>query len=237
MKIALIGYGKMGHAIEKIALRRGHDVVLKIDHDNHSLLTDGSLDQADVAIEFTRPDAAFDNVLSCFRAGIPVVCGTTGWNTRLEEAHNECAKLNGTLLQASNFSIGVNIFFEVNKRLAALMAHQPDYEVQVEEVHHTEKKDAPSGTAITIAEQILAVLPRKQSWSLDAVEPGELEIKAIRTEGVPGTHTVTYDSAIDRIDIVHTAHSREGFALGAVLAAEFLKGKKGVFSMQDVLGI
>lgn len=237
MKIALIGYGRMGHAIEQIALGRGHEIVLKIGSNNAHLLTDGSLQQAAVAIEFTRPDAALDNVMACFKAGVPVVCGTTGWNDRLPEVYKACADYKGALLQASNFSIGVNIFFEINKRLAELMQPQTDYDVQIEEVHHTGKKDAPSGTAITLAEQILERVDRKTSWALDGQAPQELSIKAVRTEGVPGTHTVTYDSAIDRIELIHTAHNREGFALGAVIAAEYLAGKKGVFSMKDVLGL
>ena len=237
MKIALIGYGKMGQAIEQIALRRGHEIVLKVDHHNLEQLADGSLATADVAIEFTRPDAALGNITACFKAKVPVVCGTTGWNEQLLEAHRLCKELNGALLQSSNFSIGVNIFFEVNKKLAALMQQQPAYDVTIEEVHHTQKKDAPSGTAITIAEQILHEMDRKKSWALNSSKPDEISITALREEGVPGTHTVTYNSSIDRIDLVHTAHSREGFALGAVLAAEFVKGKTGVFSMSDVLGI
>lgn len=237
MNIALIGYGKMGQAIEAIALERGHKVVLKISSQNRAQLEDGSLAQADVAIEFTRPDAAFGNVMSCFKARIPIVCGTTGWNEQMEVAKQKCMEQEGAFLPASNFSIGVNIFFEVNKKLAALMQHQPDYHVQIEEVHHTQKKDAPSGTAITIAEQIIKEIDRKKIWELDSDIPDKLSIKAIRKENVPGTHKVTYSSSIDDIELIHTAHNRLGFATGAVLAAEFLYGKTGVFGMKDVLGI
>lgn len=239
MKLALIGYGKMGHEIETIALERGHEVILKISSANRHQLTDGSLDQADVAIEFTRPDAAYDHVAACLKAGLPVVCGTTGWNEQLVSAKQLCTELDGAFLPASNFSVGVNIFFEVNKKLAALMQQQPDYEISIEEVHHLQKKDAPSGTAITIAEGVLSEVSRKNKWALEgASNPADvLSIKAVREEGVPGTHRVTYSSAIDDIELIHTAHNRQGFALGAVLAAEFLKDKTGVFGMTDVLGI
>ncbi len=237
MKIALIGYGKMGHAIESIALERGHEIVLKITSANRNQLADGSLQAADVAIEFTRPDAAFEHVTASFEAGVPVVCGTTGWNEHFEEAKELCNRHQGALLQASNFSIGVNIFFSVNKKLAALMQRQPEYDVAIEEIHHTQKKDAPSGTAITIAEQIIQEIDRKKAWKLDADAPDMLSIVAVREDNVPGTHTVTYNSAVDSIELSHTAHNRTGFASGAVLAAEFLKGKKGVFTMNDVLGI
>lgn len=237
MKIALIGYGKMGQAIERTALQRGHEIVLKIDTASRELLTTENLQQADVAIEFTSPHAALANVTKCFEAGVPVVCGSTGWNDNLAVARERCMAGNTAFLQTSNFSVGVNIFFEVNRRLAALMNQQPAYEVSVEEIHHTQKMDAPSGTAISIAEQIMESVDRKKKWSLDAPAADELLITALREEGVPGTHTVTYNSSIDRIDLVHTAHNRDGFALGAVLAAEFIAGKKGVFTMRDVLGI
>jgi len=237
MKIALIGYGKMGHIIEQIALQRGHEVVLKISSSNRDQFTAEHLQQADVVIEFTRPEAALANVTGCFAAGVPVVCGTTGWNNELPEAEKICLEKNTAFLHASNFSIGVNIFFEINKQLAAFMQHQPSYKVSMKEVHHTEKKDAPSGTAITIAEQIIGQMDRLKSWSLNAVTDDALPITAVRTEGVPGTHSVTYQSAVDSIEIIHTAHNREGFALGAVMAAEFLADKKGIFRMKDVLGI
>jgi len=237
MKIALIGYGKMGQIIERIALERGHEIALKIDAHNRELLTKEQLQQVDTAIEFTTPHAALDNVSTCFEAGVPVVCGTTGWNNELALARERCLAGHTAFLQTSNFSVGVNIFFAINKRLASLMNQQPTYSVAVEEIHHTQKKDSPSGTAISIAEQIIAAVDRKTSWSLEAGSAEELPITALREEGVPGTHTVTYDSAVDRIDIIHTAHNRDGFALGAVLAAEFIAGKKGIFTMSNVLGI
>lgn len=237
MNIALIGYGKMGKEIEQIALQRGHSITLKITEENQEALTGEELKNAGVAIEFTRPDAAFEHVTACFNAGIPVVCGTTGWNDQQEEATKICREKKGAFLLSSNFSIGVNLFFELNKKLAELMNTHPEYETDVEEIHHLEKKDAPSGTAITIAEQIIDQLDRKKTWKLDGVEPTELGIKALRIDGVPGTHRVRYNSSIDDLELIHTAHNRKGFALGAVLAAEFLFQKKGVFSMADVLGI
>ncbi len=239
MKIALIGYGKMGQAIEQIALERGHEVLLKINSGNTELFTPENLQSCDVAIEFTRPELAEANVLKCLQAGVPVVCGTTGWNERVETARTAALQSNTAFLQASNFSVGVNIFFEVNKLLAKLMNEQPDYDVVMEETHHTQKKDAPSGTAITLAEQILNNVNRKKQWQEGTPDnnPETLSIIAHREEHVPGTHMVRYQSPIDDIEITHTAHSRKGFALGAVLAAEFIAGKKGVFQMSDVLGI
>ncbi len=238
MKIALIGYGKMGHAIEQIALQRGHEIVLKITSVNKDSLTAENIRKADVAIEFTGPESACKNVMTCLEAGVPVVCGSTGWNHELAIANDAALKNNTALLQASNFSVGVNIFFEVNKLLAQLMNRQEDYDVMIEETHHTAKKDAPSGTAITIAEQVIKNLGRKTQWALnDLNEPNALPIIAHRLEDVPGTHRVSYRSAVDDIEIIHTAHSREGFAKGAVLAAEYIAGKQGIFSMQDVLGI
>jgi len=237
MKIALIGYGKMGHAIEEIAVSRGHNIVLKVSIDNLEDNTVEKIRQADVAIEFTGPESAFGNILRCLEAGVPVVSGSTGWLDRLEDVKSDCLQRKGAFLYASNFSVGVNIFFEVNRRLAELMAPHPDYEVRLTEIHHTEKKDSPSGTAITLAEQILEKIPRKKEWvnhisdNLD-----ELEILSERIDPAPGTHRIEYSSEIDSIEITHTAHSRKGFALGAVLAAEFLKGKSGLFRMSDVLG-
>ncbi len=236
MKIALIGYGKMGKAIEQIALKRGHEVVLKISRSNFTDLTREHLVLADVAIEFTNPESALDNVMTCMEAGVPVICGTTGWNERLYLAKEKCVVTNSAFLQTSNFSIGVNIFFEINKQLASLMNDWPEYEVTIEETHHTAKKDAPSGTAITIAEQVIDNLKRKKHWTLDATLREDLiPVIAHRTGDVPGTHNVKYSSAIDDIEIIHTAHSRDGFALGAVLAAEFIRHRKGIFTMQDVL--
>lgn len=238
MKIVLVGYGKMGQTIERIAVSRGHEVVLRISSANKDELTSSRLQEADVAIEFTRPESARGNVLKCLSGGINVVSGTTGWNEGLQEAGNMAIADNRAFLHASNFSIGVNIFFEVNKVLARLMNGQEEYEVSIEETHHTAKKDAPSGTAITLAQQVLAEVARKKQWVLNDANGGEvLPIMAYRVEDVPGTHKVTYSSAIDDIELVHTAHSRDGFALGAVLAAEFLAGKTGVYSMKDVLGI
>ena len=238
MKIALIGYGKMGKAIEGIAVEKGHAIVLKIDKDNSNELTPDNLQKADVAIEFTGPETALNNILTCIDAGIPVISGSTGWIMDLPKAESHCKQKNGTFLYATNFSIGVNIFFELNKKLAAMMANQPAYSVSIEEIHHTEKKDAPSGTAITLAEQAIKELPGKSSWVNSSPAKGnELYIESKRIDPAPGTHTVKYSSGVDDIEIVHTAHNRLGFAGGAVLAAEFLQGKKGVFSMKDVLNI
>ena len=228
----------MGKAIEEIALKKGHDVTLRVDSASRSLLTAEELSKADVAIEFTTPHAAKENLLLCFQAGVPVVCGSTGWTTELPSVEKLCQEQNGALLYASNFSVGVNLFFELNKKLASLMAHQPSYEVILEEIHHTQKKDAPSGTAITLAQQILQQIDRKKQWVNDISEnPEDLEIISQRIDPAPGTHHVKYSSVIDDIEIIHTAHSRKGFAAGAVLAAEFLQHKKGVYSMKDVLGL
>ncbi|WP_129021696.1 4-hydroxy-tetrahydrodipicolinate reductase [Edaphocola flava] len=236
MKIALIGYGKMGKTIERIALSRGHEIVLKIGRENSETFTAEAIKQADVAIEFTQPEAALENVSKCLKAGVPVVCGTTGWNEDVPKAETLCAEYNTAMIQSSNFSLGVNIFFAVNKYLAQLMDKQDAYNVLVEETHHLQKLDAPSGTAITIAEQIIQQLSRKDTWAKERENnPAELAIKAYREPEVPGTHVVTYHSEIDDIEIKHTAHTRDGFALGSVLAAEFLKGRQGVFTMQDVL--
>lgn len=238
MKIALVGYGKMGKTIERIALERGHEVVLRISSSNQSDLNKENLANADVVIEFTNPEAAFDNVRKCLMAGTPVVCGSTGWNEKLEEAYKICLENNTAMLQSSNFSIGVNVFFEINKLLAQIMNQYPNYEVSIEETHHTHKKDAPSGTAITIAERILEQLDRKKTWSItQPFVPSELSIVAHRIDEVPGTHNVKYSSDIDEIELIHTAHNRDGFALGAVITAEFLQGKKGIFKMKDVLGL
>ncbi|MCC6289211.1 MAG: 4-hydroxy-tetrahydrodipicolinate reductase [Chitinophagaceae bacterium] len=238
MKIALIGYGKMGHAIEEIALQRKHEIVLKISIDNLEDNTIENIQKADVAIEFTGPESAFENINKCFEAGVPVVSGSTGWLKQYEEAVWNCKEQNAAFLYASNFSIGVNIFFEINKKLAKLMASQAEYEPSVEEIHHTQKLDAPSGTAITLAEQILEVSPFKKQWVLNKAEKKtDLVIESKRVDPAAGTHIITYKSAIDDIEIKHTAHNRSGFALGAVLAAEFIYGRKGVFNMQDVLGL
>ena len=238
MKIALIGYGKMGKTIESIALQRCHTVDLKIDIDSMESFTKENLQQCDVAIEFTGPHSAKENILKCFDAGVPVVSGSTGWLADWNEVVNDCKEKNGSFLYASNFSVGVNIFFELNKKLAQLMNGHSDYSVTLEEIHHTQKKDAPSGTAITLAEQIMQQIPGKKKWVNNETDnPAELSIISKREDPAPGTHSIKYSSAVDDIEIIHTAHNRQGFALGAVLAAEYIHNKKGIFSMKDILGI
>ena len=237
MNIAIIGYGKMGKAIEEIAINRGHQVVLKINDENLEDFTKEKIAGADVAIEFTSPHSAYDNVKKLLGFDIPVVCGSTGWTERLGELNNYCSSQQGSFIYASNFSVGVNIFFELNKKLAALIADYPEYDVSLEEIHHTQKKDAPSGTAITLAEQVLEKINQKKNWvNKAAVQLSELSIISKREDPAPGTHQVKYSSTIDDITIIHTAHNRQGFALGAVIAAEFIRDKTGVFSMNDVLG-
>lgn len=236
MRIALIGYGKMGQMIESIAVARGHEVVLKINIDNTADFTPENVQKADVAIEFTSPHSAFANVSSCLNWGVPVVCGSTGWNDRLTEAKNLSQAKQVGFLHASNFSVGVNIFFELNKQLARLMAPHTAYDVRLREIHHTAKIDAPSGTAVTLAEGILENLERKKEWINEpTANHQQLSIISDRVDPAPGTHHVIYSSDIDDIEIIHTAHNRKGFAMGAVLAAEFLAGKKGVHTMSDVL--
>lgn len=238
MKIALIGYGKMGKAIEEIALQKGHVIALKIDLDNSQDLNEASATLVDVAIEFTGPHSAYENVKKCIELGIPVVSGSTGWLEKWEEITSLVAQKNGCLLYSSNYSIGVNLFFELNKTLAKLMEPYDDYAVSLNEIHHTEKKDAPSGTAISLAEQILAQISRKNKWvNVASSEPNELVIHSERIDPAPGTHSVKYSSSIDTIEIIHTAHTRKGFAHGAVLAAEFVNEKKGIFTMKEVLGL
>jgi 4-hydroxy-tetrahydrodipicolinate reductase len=244
MKIALLGYGKMGKIIEKIATDRKHEIVLKIDFDNLHELTAENLKQADVAIEFTTPSSVISNINVCFEAGVPIVVGTTGWYDKLDEIKQQCEAGNHTLLYATNFSVGVNIFFHINKILARLMNNYPYYEVQVEEIHHTQKVDSPSGTAITIAEGIIENLDAKKNWANVLVADGKdsddnignsaLLIESYRMDSVPGTHTVIYDSEVDSIEFKHTAHNRNGFALGAVLAAEWLKDNSGFHSINDM---
>ncbi|MBX2918793.1 MAG: 4-hydroxy-tetrahydrodipicolinate reductase [Ferruginibacter sp.] len=237
LNIALIGYGKMGKTIEAIALQRGHEIKLKIDIDSIAQFTKNNLQQCDVAIEFTGPHSAKENILQCLDAGIPVVSGSTGWLANWNEVELLCKEKNGSLLYASNFSIGVNIFFELNKKLAQLMKNHADYDISMEEIHHTQKKDAPSGTAITLAEQILAEIPHKKNWvNYNSENADDLVIISKREDPAPGTHSIRYSSIVDDIEIIHTAHNRQGFATGAVLAAEFIFNKKGVFSMKDVLG-
>ncbi len=238
MNIALIGYGKMGKEIEKIAISRSHEIRLKIDIDNPNDLTLANLKNCDVAIEFTIPGSAVKNYKLCFEAGIPVVSGTTGWLGKKEEVYNACKELNGTFFYGSNFSVGVNLFFELNKKLAGIMASHPEYDVEMTEVHHTKKLDAPSGTAISLAGDILEKLPRKQKWVNDQVPAeNEINIKSERVGQVPGIHSVKYESEVDFIEITHSAKSRKGFAIGAVLAAEFCLENKGILTMKDLLKI
>ena len=238
MKIALIGYGKMGKAIETIALNKGHEIVLKIDIQNSQDFTEAALQKADVAIEFTGPHSAYENVKKCITWGIPVVSGSTGWLDQWIEIKDLCEVKNGTLIYSSNYSIGFNLFFELNKQLAQLMQPYNSYDVSMTEVHHTEKKDAPSGTAISLAEQILTHLDRKNKWvNGTSANANELVIQSERMDPAPGTHMVKYSSEVDDIEIIHTAHTRVGFASGAVLAAEFAFEKKGIFTMKDVLGL
>ncbi|GGK17619.1 MULTISPECIES: 4-hydroxy-tetrahydrodipicolinate reductase [Parabacteroides] len=236
MKIALIGYGKMGKTIEQIALSRGHQIVSIVDINNPEEFQSVNFKSADVAIEFTTPATAFDNYMKSFAAGVPVVSGTTGWLDRISEIKEKCEKEGKTFFYASNFSIGVNIFFALNKYLAKIMNNFPSYNISMTETHHIHKLDAPSGTAITLAEGILENVDRKERWTLETAEqPTDLPIHAIREGEVPGIHEVTYESDVDYISIKHDAKSRAGFALGAVVAAEFTAGKKGFLGMDDML--
>ena len=234
MNIALIGYGKMGKTIASIAIARGHNIVFRSGREGFSA---NDITAADVCIEFTSPETGFDNIKKCLEAGKPVISGTTGWLNRWPEIEEVVAKTNGAFFYGSNFSLGVNIFFALNQYLARIMNNFPDYDVSIHEIHHTQKKDAPSGTAITIAEKIVAELDRKTGFGLDATANELLNITAERTDPAPGTHHVKYSSRIDDIELIHTAHSREGFATGAVVAAEWLAGKKGIFSMADMLNL
>ncbi|MBP1640937.1 MAG: dihydrodipicolinate reductase [Bacteroidetes bacterium] len=236
MKIALIGYGKMGHEIEQIALGRGHQIVSIIDMNNTSDFKSDAFRSADVAIEFTRPAVAIGNLSQCFDAQVPVVCGTTGWSDQIDTVKKEMTEKHATLFWASNFSLGVNIFFAVNRYLAKIMNSYPDYNVSMVEVHHTQKLDAPSGTAITLAEGILDEIARKDKWVKEQeTKPQELAIVSKREGTVPGIHEIIYESEMDTISIKHDAKTRRGFALGAVLAAEFTAGKKGFITMNDLL--
>ncbi len=238
MKIALLGYGKMGKEIEKIALSRNHSIVLKIDVDNLSDLTDENLRKADVAVDFSFPDAAYTNIIKCFNAGVPIVCGTTGWLDKIDEIKKLCGEQDKAFFYASNFSLSVNLFFKLNEYLAKLMNAVDGYEISMEEVHHVHKLDAPSGTAITLAEGIINNSRAKKNWILDKPsENGILGIKAIREGEVPGIHRIKYESDVDSVFIEHSAKSRKGFALGAVLAAEFMKNKSGYKTMDDLLNL
>jgi len=236
MKIALIGYGKMGQEIEKIAIGRGHEVVLKIDIDNADQFTIANLQKADVAIEFTIPASAIGNYKKCFDAGVPVVSGTTGWLEHWDEITNYCNQKNTAFFYASNFSLGVNLFFELNKRLAQMMNNFDQYKAEMTEVHHTRKLDAPSGTAITLAEELIAESKSLNSWVNEpSADASTLGIISLREGDVPGIHTIRYESDVDYIEITHSAKSRKGFALGAVLAAEYTAGNKGILTMKDLL--
>lgn len=238
MKIALLGYGKMGKEIEKIALDRKHSIVLKIDINNLNELTVKNLKKADVAIDFSFPESAYANILKCFEAEIPVVCGTTGWLDKYDEVIKCCNENKKTFFYASNYSIGVNIFFRLNKYLAEIMNRFQTYEPSMTEIHHIHKLDAPSGTAITLAESIIEKVERKTKWELNkASAPENLKIEALREGEVPGTHIIKYDSDVDFIEIKHLAKSRQGFALGAVFAAEFIQDKKGYFTMSNLLNV
>ena len=232
MKIALLGYGKMGQAIEKIAVSKGHEIVLKKSIGD----TFEGLEKADVAIDFSAPDSAVNHISECLNRGIPVVSGTTGWLEHYPEMTQLCQEKNGAFIYGSNFSLGVNLFFLLNEKLAKMMSDFPEYKVALEEIHHTQKLDAPSGTAISLANQIVENT-NYTSWQLGQTDNNIIGIEAKRIENVPGTHSVYYKSAIDEIEIKHTAHTREGFAQGAVIAAEWILGKKGIFTMKDVLGL
>ena len=232
MKIALLGYGRMGKAIEKTAKNRGHVIVARIDKDQ----IEGTLEHANVAINFSIPDAAVNNIFSALYKGIPVVCGTTGWLENFKKVSDFTVKNKTAFLYASNFSIGVNLFFKLNEQLVKMMNNQSDYKVSIEEIHHIHKLDTPSGTAITLAEGIIEN-SESSDWSLSADKSDEIQIDTIREGEVPGTHTITYESSIDAISIKHEAHNREGFALGALVAAEWIVGKKGIFKMSDVLNL
>lgn len=232
MKIGLFGYGKMGKMIEQIAQDRGHSIVAKIDDPSQ----DVNYDSMDVAIDFSTPEAAFDNITNCFKNNVPVISGTTGWLDRFEEAIKICDEHKSAFIYASNFSLGVNMFFELNKLLAKMMGELDQYKVSMEEIHHTQKLDAPSGTAITLAEGIIENTSY-QDWKLDESGDKTISIKSVREGMVPGTHSIAYKSSVDTIEIKHEAHNREGFALGAVIASEWIQGKTGVFSMKDVLNL
>lgn len=232
MNIGLFGYGKMGKMIERIAQERGHSIIAKIDADAQQI----DYTAMDVAIDFSMPDAAYNNITGCFKNGVPVISGTTGWLDRYSEAVAICEKHQGAFIYASNFSLGVNLFFELNAQLAKMMAGLKEYNVSMEEIHHTQKLDAPSGTAITLAEGIIQNSDYEK-WALDNADEGTIPITSIREGSVPGTHSITYESAVDKIEIKHEAFNREGFALGAVIAAEWLRGKTGVFTMKDVLNL
>jgi len=236
MKIALLGYGKMGHEIESFAIERGHRILMRIDCEDDWKKLGSELANADVAIDFSTPESAISNIHKCFTCGVPIVCGTTGWHSHLEEVRKEFLGKGASLFFASNFSLGVNLFFELNRQLARMMNAQPGYSISIEEIHHIHKLDKPSGTAITLANDVIRNIDRLDSWSIEEnPAPGELPVHSIRQGEVTGTHTVKYNSEPDTIEIKHTSHNRRGFAIGAVLAAEFIMGKKGFFGMNDLI--
>lgn len=235
MNIALLGYGKMGKEIETIALQRGHSIVLKVDESNALSFTNEELKKADVAIEFSTPHTVIANIKKCFDTQVPIVVGTTGWYDSFKEIETECKQKNTALFHATNFSLGVNLFFKVNSYLAELMNKYDSYNVEMEEIHHIHKLDKPSGTAISLANQVLDKIDRKKNWSITDNNSETLFIKDIREGEVPGTHIIKYTSSVDDIEIMHKAHNRKGFALGAVIAAEYIKGKKGIFTMNDLI--
>ena len=233
MNIALLGYGRMGQTIEQIAIKRGHNIVLKVDKNDK----DYDITKADVAIDFSIPDVAFNNIQNCINNNVPVISGTTGWLANYDNAVALCEEKKGAFIYASNFSLGVNIFFELNKTLAKMMRALEQYNVSMEEIHHTKKLDAPSGTAISLAEDIISNSDKYEGWKLDEQVEKNIPIVAKRIGDVPGTHSVTYESEVDTVTIEHIAHNHQGFALGAVIAAEWIVGKTGIFTMNDVLNI
>lgn len=238
MKIAIIGYGRMGKEIESAAIARGHEIIARVDTPEDWEINSEILKQADVAIEFSIPESAPGNILKCFASNIPVVSGTTGWNDSMEQVRSFCQERKGSFFYAANFSIGMNIFFEVNKRLAQLMKEFKEYEISIEETHHIQKVDAPSGTAIRLANDIVKEIEHKKGWSgIDKLGNNEIGIRSIREGNITGIHTVTYDSEFDSIEITHNAKNRRGFAIGAVMAAEWLPGRKGCFGMNDLLNM
>ncbi len=238
MRILIVGYGRMGRGIEKAALERGHEVLLKIDVDNLDQLKSDLIKKADVALEFSTPETAADNIIACIDAGLPVVCGTTGWTDNLSVVETHCREAGGTFLFASNFSIGVNIMFQINRWLAEVMNRFPEFRPSISEIHHVHKKDAPSGTAVTLAGDITRNIVALKSWKNDrSDDPGILSVISERTGEVPGTHTLTYQSPLETLEITHKAHDRSVFASGAVMAAEFIKERTGIFRMEDLLRI
>ncbi len=237
MTIGFLGYGRMGKAIEELAVAAGHEVALRVDSQNLELRSPDNLAQCDVILEFTRPESAVENIMACFEAGVPVVSGTTGWLDQMPEVLGMCSDKDGALFYASNFSIGVNIFFALNHYLAQLIRDLPQYHASMTEIHHIHKKDAPSGTAITLANSIIQETPGLNSWTLEEnPEPGQLPIRSIREGEIPGTHQIRFASEVDTLELTHTAHSRRGFAEGALLAAEWIPGKQGYYEMSDLLG-